>query len=647
MKSDKMTMQSVFQSSKWIWCAACDGVDTYAEFLDSFDAPEGEVILRVSVDSDYTLFVNGVYAASNQYGDFEHYKIYDTVNITRFLKQGKNELKLLVYHCGVNTQRYKKAAAGLIYEVIGEAGVLCCSDADTLSRKSPTYISGQKRIVSPQLGFTFTYDATKANDGGYAPSVCVSKKTVFYPRPVQKQKVLERHPVQSIQMLDPQTYLIDLGEETVGLATLDFWSDDEQTIRVAYGESLDNGRVRTQIGIRNFFFEYRAKAGKNQFTDYMLRLGGRYLEVTAELPIKIDYIGILPQVYEIGEKPYLIEREQDRRIYDACVNTLRLCMMEHYVDTPWREQCLYAFDSRNQMLCGYYAFLNGNRDYARANLALLGEDRREDGLLSICSPCGTALAIPSFSLYYILAMKEYLHYTKDSSLVCRYFGRIEAILDAFLREYSEEEGLIVSRSGENLWNFYDWSSYLDDPKHQRGVSRPDLILNALFVMALDAYAEMCQAAGLSFRYEGRAEAIRRAMRIAFFDECGLFSFHRNSGEYTVMGNALAILCGAAEGDLAKTICDRIVSDEATPSSLSANIWKYEALLQTDSEKYKNCILNEIRTNYQKMLDAGSTTVWETLEGSSAFHNAGSLCHGWSAVPVYIFHRLGIAVPKDQ
>ena len=34
-------------------------------------------------------------------------------------------------------------------------------------------------------------------------------------------------------------------------------------------------------------------------------------------------------------------------------------MMEHYVDTPWREQCLYAFDARNQMLCGYYAFENG------------------------------------------------------------------------------------------------------------------------------------------------------------------------------------------------------------------------------------------------------------------------------------------------
>lgn len=37
-------------------------------------------------------------------------------------------------------------------------------------------------------------------------------------------------------------------------------------------------------------------------------------------------------------------------------------MHEHYEDYPWREQALYAFDSRNQALYGYYAF--GNYDFA-------------------------------------------------------------------------------------------------------------------------------------------------------------------------------------------------------------------------------------------------------------------------------------------
>ena len=63
---------------------------------------------------------------------------------------------------------------------------------------------------------------------------------------------------------------------------------------------------------------------------------------------------------------------------------------------------------------------------------------------------------------------------------------------------------------------------------------------------------------------------------------------------------------------------------------------------TDRAAYEAYVLDEIRTVYGKMLDAGSTTVWETALGSVDFHNAGSLCHGWSAVPIYVFYRLGVA-----
>ena len=40
-----------------------------------------------------------------------------------------------------------------------------------------------------------------------------------------------------------------------------------------------------------------------------------------------------------------------------------------------------------------------------------------------------------------------------------------------------------------------------------------------------------------------------------------------------------------------------------------------------------------------MLKAGSTTVWETELGEEDFSGAGSLCHGWSAMPIYYYHTL--------
>ena len=38
-----------------------------------------------------------------------------------------------------------------------------------------------------------------------------------------------------------------------------------------------------------------------------------------------------------------------------------------------------------------------------------------------------------------------------------------------------------------------------------------------------------------------------------------------------------------------------------------------------------------------MVFQGATSFWETQLGSADFSNAGSLCHGWSALPAYHYH----------
>ena len=67
------------------------------------------------------------------------------------------------------------------------------------------------------------------------------------------------------------------------------------------------------------------------------------------------------------------------------------------------------------------------------------------------------------------------------------------------------------------------------------------------------------------------------------------------------------------------------------------------MLKTDLETYRAWILLEIRKDYKKMLESGSTATWETEDGAAAFDNAGSLCHGWTAGVLSFFVRtiLGI------
>ena len=78
----------------------------------------------------------------------------------------------------------------------------------------------------------------------------------------------------------------------------------------------------------------------------------------------------------------------------------------------------------------------------------------------------------------------------------------------------------------------------------------------------------------------------------------------------------------------------------TDVSLSMNCYFYDALLSVD-KSYKDYIMKDIEEKYSYMLSCGATTFWETIEGAKAFSNAGSLCHGWSALPIYYFDVLNI------
>lgn len=632
---------NVFQTAKWIWLSDKGQPDSYGEFYEKFSWEQGSAVCRISCDGDYTLYINGQAVSFWQYGDYEHYKVYDEVDITPCLQPGENHLAVRVWHYGVDSQRYITAHAGLLYEVLQEDEVLAFSAEHTLCRLSKAYLSGKQKLITGQLGFSFTYDAG-GEDGwqigemqGGKQAVLVEKNCQMVKRPIAKNN-LEKPAESACLVAEDGYYLFDLGQETVGLPVLRFTSQAAQDILVQWGEDLQNGHVRRIIGERDFSFHYRAKPGENEFISYLLRVGCRYIEVFAECPVEMEYVGVCPTPYPVEALPMVLEDPLDQKIYDTCIRTLQLCMMDRYVDTPWREQCLYAFDARNQMLCGYSAFKGGNAPFARAALKLISEDRREDGLLSITYPCGMDLTIPGFSLHYFKAVREYCSHTGDWGLAQEVYPKLKSILETFIAQRKGD--LVCKFAGTNHWNFYDWSDYLEGHIFEDDAPVPDLIINCLFIIAYQEFLTISEKIGEPIAgLENLILATQKAAKESFFcEKNGLFSLTEKGNEFTVLGNALAILAGLAED--AKSICYRFYQGEMTDCTLSMKCFPYDAMLQTDKTFSKE-ILEEIRAVYGKMLDCGATSVWETAEGAAAFDNAGSLCHGWSAVPVYYYHRL--------
>lgn len=635
--------ENAFLSSRWIWHGGEKCENSYAEFCEKINFNGENTVLRISVRGDYTLFINGKFVECNQYADFEHFKIYDEINISESLKAGENRICFLVWYFGKSGMRYNTPNPGLIYEILQNGSVTAFSSEKTPSRKSRAYETGFERKISNQLGYSFSYDATledewlTADSEGFTESTVLDGTREITAR--KTEKLMYADLVRGVMSETEGSCLFDLGEEIVGLPTFRIRSDSEQTINVAYGEILANGHVKRKIHNRDFSFDYKCKKGENEFTSHMLRFACRYIEVTSEAPIDIEYVGIIPQYYPAVAKKTGFQNPLDGKIYEICLNTLRLSMMEHYVDCPWREQCLYAFDARNQMLSGYSAFENGNRDYVRANLQLISKDKRADNLLSICFPSAENLTIPSFSLYYIIAVNEYLHNTGDLSLGEEVIEKIESILSVFIGNM--KDGLVLRMTDECHWNFYDWSKYCSSSNDApRGEA--DAIINSIAVMALEAYLDICRLISRRSKYEkSLIDSIRKCARERFYNpEKGIFFMYDINEDPTELVNALAVLSGVAEGETARGICEKLASGCLESCSLSMKVFKYDALLKINPD-YKDSVLDEIRKTYKIMLDAGSTTVWEEISGPDAFDKAGSLCHGWSAVPIHFYHKLGL------
>jgi len=465
--------------------------------------------------------------------------------------------------------------------------------------------------------------------------------------------------------LDPECFdendgvylVVDLGREEAGLVELDVDTQAGTIIDIAYGEHLDDLRVRAAVGRRNFAHRYISRDGRQRFTHYFTRFAGRYVElhITGK-PGKfvLYYVGLRPQVYPVEIAGSFNSPDGlDNRIYETAVRTLTLCMHEHYEDCPWREQALYANDSRNQALCGYYCF--GDYDFPRTSFSLLGEGLNDDGYLELCAPAKVRITIPSFSMVWILAVADYFLYSGDGVFVSDAMTKIRTMMDVHLQRLSDH--LLPCPQGERYWQFYDWADGLDGTLGECTAfgkldeMRFDAPLNLFFCWALDAAAALAETSGdrnLAETYKSHAQGIRNVFHDRFWDRqegaYRTYSGHGAPKHFAELTQALAICARACPNELASKLRERLACEQngLVGTSLSQTLYKFEALM-TEKDKFGRWVFDKISRDWGYMLFNGATSFWETLKGARDFNNAGSLCHGWSAIPVYFYHAylLGI------
>ncbi|WP_214626461.1 family 78 glycoside hydrolase catalytic domain [Paenibacillus agaridevorans] len=449
--------------------------------------------------------------------------------------------------------------------------------------------------------------------------------------------------------------LLDLGREECGYLELELEAEVGTTIDIAYGEHLDDLRVRSHARGKNFAVRYRCGDGRQMFTYYFKRMAGRYLQLHisgVKEKLVLYYAGLRPAEYPVEAKgKFDCPDSLHRQIEKIAVRTLHLCMHEHYEDTPWREQALYAMDSRNQALCGYYSF--GEYEFPAASFRLLAEGLKEDGFLTLTAPSVVPIAIPSFSFLWVVALEEHLLYSGNTDQAKQMLGYVHQMLK--LHIYRMREQLLVTPEDPAYWNFYDWAPGMHNWKQSavdsKGNIRCDAPLNLFFAMALDAAGIMerhCGSAERSQYYLHIAKQVKKAFHERFWDAERLAYRTYLGGDsedhYAELTQALALCAGACPEGTAERLRAKLAAPDNgfIPVTLSYSYFKYKALLD-EPDQYGTVVFGSIAEDWGGMLYRGATSFWETKGGAADFGLAGSLCHGWSAIPIYFYYAyiLGI------
>ena len=674
---------SPLEEASWIWlpvsgAGSDDGENQYVRFRTEFQSPSRKNTtcqLQISVDSDFVAFLNEQEIARGQFPDYPQEKTFGMYTFPAELLKGRNALCVLAYYRGSDFSTYRTGRAGLIARLVtDEIGI--STGSDWKCRISEAFLSGPVPRTTVQLGFTVEYDARREDEwlsANYDASSWVRAEIragarngywrLLSERPVPPPGIGERCRVKTVvqgsDKYEPPFIINDCGEETAGLLDLEVDAPAGTILELSHGEHLADGRVRNRIGDRIFTDRYICREGHNAFLMPFRILGARYLQLSVspgDAAISLHYLGLRPVFRQLPvAAPFACSETLSDRAETVSVRTLELCMRDHYEDCPWREQALYAYDSRSQALFGYYLW--GNYDFAAASFSLLGRGMRDDGFLELCAPAKVPVTIPIFTYVWIVELTEHALHSGEDSLIDTFGPIVETVLDRILATRDTKNGLCRLPRGKPLWNFYEWAPLLDGPllEGPTPVAAPveedefHAPYDLYFLEALEAWCLALERRGSTEkagRYEMEAAVLIRSVNRTYWDEeRGVLATRivgRKRQGYHVHTNCLALKTGALSPIPASRVEHAVISGSLHPSTFSSLPYLVNSLMAR-SPAARSHVARLLRESFDPMVLGGAATFWETPRGEAEFDGAGSLCHGWSAIPAYFHHAYVLGV----
>ncbi len=465
------------------------------------------------------------------------------------------------------------------------------------------------------------------------------------------------------------TILLRFDPYVTGFPRIDIEAKGGEIIEVAAGEALpgefndqdpNSGLKRPDHLTFAHLFRYTAKPGRQQFEKFEFT-AIRALQITvrnAPNGLKIHHAEVNSTNFPAQfDGAFSCNDPVLNQLWDVGRHTALQCMHDAFEDCPGREKRQWVGDGVVHLDIAEAAFGPSAYSLGRQFLQHAAESQRVDGLLQMYTTGdhrGDGVFIPDFTLHWIIGVEKYWLSSGDENLLEQLYPNIEKALAWFARQ-TDHNNLLANIP---FWHFIEWADI-----GRNGESAP---INALYAAALASasrLAKRIESKRARKRYADLSDQVKRALnarhwsenRQAYVDEVDPETGKQGT-RISQQTNALMIAFDLAPTDRVSTIIDTI-SDEKTlkftaappifvhapefheeKDVVRANTlychFLYEAYAR--SGRY-DLVLDHMRNYYQPMLEAGATTLWESFEPSA------SLCHVFSATPVYQLSRYSLGV----
>ena len=437
-----------------------------------------------------------------------------------------------------------------------------------------------------------------------------------------------------------RSYLLDVGKPVVGNFSLQVsGAHGGEVIDVVYTEVIDPAKLEPQLKFPDgsrvaFANRLVCRAGR---TEHMFYHPYGFRHAMLVVRNSTGPLHLAPCLRRTGYP--LVRRgafrSSDRvleQIWETCAWSQQNCMLDAYVDTPWREQAQWWGDARVQAWNTFH--LSGDARLFRRGIFQIGAQTTADGVTYGHAPTmGHNCVLPDFTLIWMLTQWDYYWQTGDLGPFRAHRAAVERAL-AYFEARTERDGLV--HYDPRYWLFLDWT---DLPKD--GASS---VYNLWLVLALERLAAMHRLA------RDRAAAVRcerwagrlRGRLVRLIDRRGLLRDGLDAkgkimASTSPHAQTLALMAGLAPASapvMEQFLLDYL-RDESGHEAKPSAYWITYVYSVLAERGHGAKIVAHLRPRWEPMIAYGST--FELFRDHPLFPISHS--HAWSAHP--LFHLMQI------